>query len=153
MKICVLLIFLIIPWISRVGDWALRWTEGNERLQIIFVMMLFPLLMNAIQYYIIDSFIKMRETGHERIPQEEVDDSDPFDDGFGDDSDDGSISNESTDSVRMSRSASFKDAQRGSSKNGHQEYDPDLDGQTIVGSSKSQEERDKLLPRELVPHE
>ncbi|KAI0910633.1 vacuolar membrane protein-domain-containing protein [Ustulina deusta] len=153
MKICVLLIFLIIPWISRVGDWALRWTEGNERLQIIFVMMLFPLLMNAIQYYIIDSFIKMRETGHERMPQEEVDDSDPFDDGFGDDSDDGSISNESTDSVRMSRSASFKDAQRGSSKNGHQEYDPDLDGQTIVGSSKSQEERDKLLPRELVPHE
>ncbi|KAI1428341.1 vacuolar membrane protein-domain-containing protein [Xylaria sp. FL1777] len=154
MKICVLLIFLILPWISRVGDWALKWTEGNERLQIVFVMMLFPLIMNALQYYIIDSFIKLRETGHERVAQEEEeDDSDPFDDGFGDDSDDGSISNESSDSVRMSRSATFKDTKRGDSKNGHEEYDPDLDGQTVVGSSRSQEERDKLLTRELVPPE
>lgn len=48
------------------GDWALGWTEGNERLQIIFVMMLFPLIMNALQYYIIDSYIKKDE----KIPQE-----------------------------------------------------------------------------------
>ncbi|KUI56572.1 hypothetical protein VP1G_03914 [Cytospora mali] len=60
MKICVLIIFLTMPWISRVGDWALSWTEGNERVQIVFVMMLFPLIMNALQYYIIDSFIKMQ---------------------------------------------------------------------------------------------
>ncbi|CAK7204434.1 hypothetical protein SEUCBS139899_007191 [Sporothrix eucalyptigena] len=58
MKICVLIIFITMPWISRIGDWALRWTDGNEQLQIIFVMMLFPLIMNALQYYIIDSFIK-----------------------------------------------------------------------------------------------
>ncbi|KAI0974405.1 vacuolar membrane protein-domain-containing protein [Xylaria arbuscula] len=153
MKICVLLIFLILPWISRVGDWALKWTEGNERLQIVFVMMLFPLIMNALQYYIIDGFIKLKETGHERIPQEEADDSDPFDDSFGDDSDDESTSNESTDSVRMSRSESFKDTLRKGGKNAHEEYDPDLDGQTVVGSSKSHEERDKLLTRELAPHE
>ncbi|KAI0456647.1 vacuolar membrane protein-domain-containing protein [Xylaria acuta] len=153
MKICVLLIFLILPWISRVGDWALGWTEGNERLQIFFVMMLFPLIMNAIQYYIIDSFIKMKETGHERISQDEVDERDPFDDGFGDDSDDGLLSDESTESVRMSRSTSFKDNKRGDSKNGREEYDPDLDGQTVVGSSRSQVEGSKLLLTELVPHE
>ncbi|KAI0443624.1 vacuolar membrane protein-domain-containing protein [Xylaria telfairii] len=152
MKICVLLIFLILPWISHVGDWALGWTEGNERLQIFFVMMLFPLIMNAIQYYIIDSFIKMKETGHERIPQE-VDDRDPFDDGFGDDSDDGSISGESTESVLMSRPAGFKDKKGRDGKNGREEYDPDLDGQTVVGSSRSQGEGSKLLPTELVPHE
>ncbi|KOS18954.1 Vacuolar membrane protein [Escovopsis weberi] len=58
MKICVLIIFIMMPWISRVGDWALRWTEGDEKLQVAFVMMIFPLIMNAIQYYIIDSFIK-----------------------------------------------------------------------------------------------
>lgn len=58
MKFCVLIIFVMLPWISRVGDWALRWTEGNEKVQIVFVMMLFPLIMNALQYYIIDSFIK-----------------------------------------------------------------------------------------------
>ena len=58
MKTCVLFVFHILPWISRVGDWALRWTEGNETVQVAFVMLLFPLIMNALQYYIIDSFIK-----------------------------------------------------------------------------------------------
>ncbi|KJR89458.1 vacuolar membrane protein [Sporothrix schenckii 1099-18] len=62
MKICVLIIFIVMPWISHVGDWALGWTDGNEQLQIIFVMMLFPLIMNALQYYIIDSFIKDQTT-------------------------------------------------------------------------------------------
>lgn len=153
MKICVLLIFLILPWISHVGDWALGWTEGNEKLQIFFVMMLFPLIMNAIQYYIIDSFIKMKnDGGHQRIPQEEADDSDSFDETFGDDSDDGSISGESSQSVRMSRPVS-KDTRDKNGKNGREEYDPDLDGQTVVGSSGSQERRGKLLPAELVPHE
>lgn len=70
MKFCVLIIFIMFPWISRVGDWALGWTEGNEKLQIVFVMMLFPLIMNALQYYIIDSFIKAQASkedteGHE----------------------------------------------------------------------------------------
>ncbi|KAI9772163.1 MAG: hypothetical protein M1839_002534 [Geoglossum umbratile] len=58
MKLCVLFIFSICPWISWIGDWALRWTEGDPRIQVFFVMLLFPLIMNAMQYYIIDSFIK-----------------------------------------------------------------------------------------------
>jgi hypothetical protein len=60
MKACVFLIFELCPWIIRVGDWALRWTEGNEAIQIAFVMLIFPLIMNVIQYYIIDTFIKQR---------------------------------------------------------------------------------------------
>ncbi|KAK3953228.1 vacuolar membrane protein-domain-containing protein [Pseudoneurospora amorphoporcata] len=66
MKFFVLIIFMVFPWISRVGDWALGWTEGNERLQIAFVMMIFPLIMNALQYYIIDSYIKNQE----QIPED-----------------------------------------------------------------------------------
>jgi len=58
MKACVFFVFEICPWIIVVGNWALRWTEGNEALQIAFVMLIFPLIMNALQYYIIDSFIK-----------------------------------------------------------------------------------------------
>ncbi|KAF2007695.1 hypothetical protein P154DRAFT_516513 [Amniculicola lignicola CBS 123094] len=58
MKFCVFLIFQFLPWIAWVGDWALRWTEGNEALQITFVMFVFPLIMNAMQYWIIDGFIK-----------------------------------------------------------------------------------------------
>ena len=58
MKLCVLAIFAFLPWIAWVGDWALRWTEGNTALQITFVMFVFPLIMNALQYWIIDNFIK-----------------------------------------------------------------------------------------------
>lgn len=58
MKICVFFLIQLFPIIIKVGDWALRWTEGNTALQITFVMLLFPVTMNAIQYYIIDTFIK-----------------------------------------------------------------------------------------------
>mgnify|MGYP001571182903 CR=1 FL=1 len=65
MKFIVLLIFIFLPWISHVGDWALRWTEGNEKLQVFFVMLFFPVVMNATQYYIIDTFIKGKLEGVE----------------------------------------------------------------------------------------
>lgn len=58
MKACVFVIFQLCPWIVRVGDWALKWTEGNETVQVFFVMLFFPVVMNALQYYIIDGFIK-----------------------------------------------------------------------------------------------
>ena len=79
MKICVFIIFELCPWIVMVGDWALRWTEGNEAIQIAFVMLIFPLIMNALQYYIIDTFIKGKpakedeegETGRARNDDEQ----------------------------------------------------------------------------------
>lgn len=58
MKACVFVIFQLCPWIVRVGDWALKWTEGNPTVQVFFVMLFFPVVMNAVQYYIIDGFIK-----------------------------------------------------------------------------------------------
>ena len=61
MKICVFILFQLCPWLGRVGDWALGWTEGNEAVQIAFVMFIFPLIMNAIQYYIIDTFIQQKK--------------------------------------------------------------------------------------------
>ena len=72
MKLCVFFIFRLCPWIIEIGDWALRWTEGDERVQVFFVMLFFPLVMNALQYYIIDSFIKnKRPSEHEPIPSED----------------------------------------------------------------------------------
>ncbi|KAI5862141.1 vacuolar membrane protein-domain-containing protein [Durotheca rogersii] len=153
MKICVLIIFLVFPWISRVGDWALAWTEGNERVQIVFVMMLFPLIMNALQYYIIDSFIKLKEDGHERLPTEDRGEDrserDPFDDALVDSSDDdSSISGESNGSVGLTSSLTLKKVGRAVPNKAREEYDPDLDGQTVIGSSRSHEERGRLLPKE-----
>ena len=82
MKLCVFFIFQICPWIIRVGDWALRWTEGNETVQVFFVMLFFPVVMNALQYYIIDSFIKdQKPSGHEPIPSENGDSDDIDSDG------------------------------------------------------------------------
>ncbi|KAL1310798.1 hypothetical protein AAFC00_001040 [Neodothiora populina] len=65
MKLFVLFLFSALPWLGWVGDWALRWTEGNEALQIAFVMFVFPVCMNAAQYYIVDSFIKEKSGGEE----------------------------------------------------------------------------------------
>ena len=77
MKGCVLFIFTVLPWISRVGDWALSWTEGNEVLQVGFVMLLFPCIMNAAQYWIIDAFIKeQKPAGHQAVAQEDDDNDD-----------------------------------------------------------------------------
>ncbi|EFE36125.1 uncharacterized protein ARB_05063 [Trichophyton benhamiae CBS 112371] len=77
MKVCVLCIIYWLPFIVLVGDWALRWTEGNTAVQIFFVMLLFPVIMNAVQYYIIDIFIKKRASEHDPLhPHEEDHDFD-----------------------------------------------------------------------------
>lgn len=60
MKSCVVTLIHFVPFISTFGDWALRWTEGNTAVQIFFVMLLFPVCMNALQYYIIDTLIKRK---------------------------------------------------------------------------------------------
>ncbi|KAK8089600.1 hypothetical protein PG997_004561 [Apiospora hydei] len=161
MKICVLILFLVLPWISRVGDWALGWTEGNERLQIVFVMMLFPLIMNGMQYYIIDGFIKKQETDHERLPTEDPDhDRSRFDDALADSDDDVASGSENSDDVRLSRSQEFKrtqESKRNEPKKGPKvssdEYNPDVDGHTTTGSSRTHLGRGKLLQKEMVPHE
>lgn len=158
MKICVLIIFLAMPWISRVGDWALGWTEGNEKLQVVFVMMLFPLIMNAMQYYIIDSFIKLKESG-------EIGDSDGSDTSSegGGEVYEGipAVSDEEEDEVtedeeldRKKRAAARVAPIKGPED---REYDPAVDGdsQTVIGSTSSRTpgERGRLLPKELYPHE
>lgn len=38
MKFIVWIIFALCPWLGRVGDWLLAWTEGDKRLQVFFVM-------------------------------------------------------------------------------------------------------------------
>lgn len=58
MKVIVIVLFHLCPWISDVGDWVLRWTLGNYRLQVVFVMFIFPLIMNTIQFWIIDTIVK-----------------------------------------------------------------------------------------------
>jgi len=86
MKLCVYFIFQLLPWIAWVGDWCLRWTEGSETLQIVFVMFIFPVCMNALQYYIIDSYIKDPAGGtHMPVATSDRSSDDPRDDDDDDD--------------------------------------------------------------------
>ena len=153
MKFCVLIIFLVAPWISRVGDWALRWTEGNEALQVVFVMLVFPVIMNATQYYIIDSFIKKQTTEHELIPDVDIDDDDSYEE-----SPRGSIDSLRSDEEEADPEVWAKgkggrtrvDSERrdgGSAnyippKTADTEYDPQFDGDTsptVIGSANSED--------------
>jgi hypothetical protein len=153
MKICVLILFLVVPWIARIGDWALGWTDGNEKLQIVFVMMLFPLIMNAMQYYIIDSFIKKKEVDHERLPQE---DSDEEGDDFDDTLVEGDRLGDPEDVPPQSRAKGYKGMKRQDSKTATEEYDPEHDHEVVWSSSEQSQQggkNDKVLPKELVPPE
>lgn len=150
MKVCVLILFLMLPWIARVGDWALGWTDGNEKLQIVFVMMLFPLIMNAMQYYIIDSFIKKQELDHERLPQEDDDRS--FDNTLAEDDD----TSDSEDGARHSTSKPYKGMKTRDSKTAREEYDPEQDHEVVWSNSSNSEQARKtgeVLPKELLPRE
>ncbi|CZT47182.1 related to vacuolar membrane protein [Rhynchosporium secalis] len=157
MKICVLIIFLVLPWISRVGDWALRWTEGDEALQVIFVMLVFPVIMNATQYYIIDSFIQNQKSeGHERIPEEDyeeetgersafvgAEDLDREDVETGDDEDREikPLGNKTVETVKRKKGGSSRRSPK-ALKTGSKDYDPLYDGEsspTVVGSASTRE--------------
>lgn len=157
MKICVLIIFLVLPWISRIGDWALKWTEGDEALQVIFVMLVFPVIMNATQYYIIDSFIKNQKPEHERIPDEDEDDGEGYTDphsgssdeiNSGDEDDEVLAKTDESKNVPVEtvrRKGEWKDLPPRSSGSGSKsplktgrDYDPLFDGEsspTVVGSA------------------
>lgn len=135
MKICVFFLIDLLPFIVKIGDWALRWTEGNTAVQIFFVMLLFPVIMNAIQYYIIDTFIKKPiPVELPSIPGDEEIDSefDPNDRHHRsallaglDDSD-----SDSDDSV-LKEPEVYSQPHVTASRFGHIEYDPQTDGEDV----------------------
>ncbi|RHZ60364.1 STIMATE family protein [Aspergillus thermomutatus] len=145
MKICVFFLIQLLPFIVKVGDWALRWTEGNTALQIIFVMLLFPVIMNAIQYYIIDTFIKKPLSPTHEL----LEDDDEVEDALLDDGrtprnalltgveDDGSfVSNE--DIIGKDLGDGLETPPRPSEPLGrfdHTEYDPAVDGEYFSPAS------------------
>jgi hypothetical protein len=158
MKFCVLIIFLIAPWISRVGDWALRWTEGDEALQVVFVMLVFPVIMNATQYYIIDSFIKNRMPEHQLLSHEDDEGEDDYEDPRSGSSDEIHSGDEEDDAEVRAKAGveETRDKSKGMGHKGrsggsedqisppkvHQDYDPRFDGDsstTIVGSASTRE--------------
>ncbi|KAH7188682.1 vacuolar membrane protein-domain-containing protein [Fusarium flagelliforme] len=163
MKVCVLIIFIMMPWISKAGDWALGWTEGNEKLQIAFVMMIFPLIMNGLQYYIIDSFIKLKDTDYETANSNEADEESRrrrYDDDEDEASRDRLVHSEhetdsESDDEADKPAARPAQSSRQPKARDSEEYDPERDGddRTIIGSSSSARGPKDKVPPELYPKE
>ncbi|KAF8574204.1 hypothetical protein K439DRAFT_1373081, partial [Ramaria rubella] len=58
MKLLLVGLFAAWPGIFELAEWLLSWTAGNDRLQVIFVMGIFPIIMNVLQFWLIDSIVK-----------------------------------------------------------------------------------------------
>ncbi|RKP06696.1 Vaculolar membrane protein-domain-containing protein, partial [Thamnocephalis sphaerospora] len=60
MKMLVLIVLRIFPFFFWFGKWALAPVEtiGDQRVQVVVVMLIFPLVMNIIQFWLVDGVIK-----------------------------------------------------------------------------------------------
>ncbi|KAL5487715.1 hypothetical protein ACEPAI_5823 [Sanghuangporus weigelae] len=96
MKLVVIGLFAIWPGIVEVGNWLLSWTGGGDGIQVVFVMGLFPIVMNVLQFWLIDSIVKAASQDSGLLPsssprhsadREPLVDSNRSDDGDHDDGD------------------------------------------------------------------
>ncbi|KAL5527714.1 hypothetical protein ACEPAG_6515 [Sanghuangporus baumii] len=101
MKLVVISLFAVWPGIVQVGNWLLSWTGGGDGIQVIFVMGLFPIAMNVLQFWLIDSIVKAASQDSELLPsssprhsadREPLVDSNRSNDDDDDDDDDGDAS-------------------------------------------------------------
>ncbi|KAG8952619.1 hypothetical protein FRC04_003980 [Tulasnella sp. 424] len=58
MKLAVLALLALVPSLLDVGEWLLSWTDGRTSVQIVFVMGIYPIIMNVLQFWLIDSIVK-----------------------------------------------------------------------------------------------
>ncbi|KAH9482941.1 Vacuolar membrane protein [Psilocybe cubensis] len=65
MKVVVITILIFFPGIYVAGEWLLSWTwsDDGDSLQVVFVMGIFPILMNVLQFWLIDSIVKASAAG------------------------------------------------------------------------------------------
>jgi hypothetical protein len=64
MKLCMVALMLALrETLVTVATWLLRPLEQRPRLKLAVVMILTPLCMNAFQFWVVDDFLKKRETG------------------------------------------------------------------------------------------
>ncbi|BGP53607.1 hypothetical protein JCM8202_001472 [Rhodotorula sphaerocarpa] len=65
MKIVVLILFWLFPFLEDIMSWTLSWITNLEA-QVFIVMLVIPLIMNLFQFLMIDSFLKSKE-GHSPV--------------------------------------------------------------------------------------
>ncbi|KAH9943145.1 vacuolar membrane protein-domain-containing protein [Epithele typhae] len=58
MKLVVVSLFAVLPAIFDFGEWLLGFLGTSDAAQVIFTMGLFPIMMNILQFWLIDSIVK-----------------------------------------------------------------------------------------------
>lgn len=58
MKLLVVVLLILWPGIFKMGEWLLGFLGDSDAAQIIFVMGIFPIIMNIVQFWLIDSIVK-----------------------------------------------------------------------------------------------
>lgn len=58
MKMAVLIVFAIFPFLFDVGSWILGLFGSHKDFQVLFSMALFPFAMNVLQFWLIDSLLR-----------------------------------------------------------------------------------------------
>lgn len=97
--------------------------------QVFFVMLFFPVIMNALQYYIIDSFIKdQKPQDHEPISSEDEDEDDLSDEGRHDGAINGVMEENTIDGTEAKTADKDNTKQKVDSQK-VDEYDPAIDGE------------------------
>lgn len=60
-KFSIYIIMVIFPIVADIADWLLSGLDKYPDLQISFVLLIFPMIMNVFQYYVIDNLIQSKE--------------------------------------------------------------------------------------------
>ena len=58
MKVVVTILFAIFPFLFAFGEWVLDLFGERRNVQVLFVMCLFPLMMNTIQFWLVDTLLR-----------------------------------------------------------------------------------------------
>ncbi|KAI0940023.1 hypothetical protein AcV5_001242 [Taiwanofungus camphoratus] len=70
MKLLVVALFAAWPGIFKWGEWLLGFLGPSDALQVIFTMGLFPIMMNVIQFWVIDSIVKSSPVASVALPSD-----------------------------------------------------------------------------------
>lgn len=68
MKLLVVALFAVWPGVFKIGEWLLDFLGPSDEIQVIFTMGLFPIMMNIIQFWLIDSIVKSSQAASVALP-------------------------------------------------------------------------------------
>lgn len=78
MKLLVLLIFWIFPFLFTIGKWLLGLFGKHKRAQVVFAMAIFPLIMNVLQFWLIDTLLRHNPntSSYSKLISDDIDERD-----------------------------------------------------------------------------